>query len=329
MRPKIVSIVVTTLISGLLVSIPVPANAAACNPTPTTASNGDTVLTFTTVGTCEWEVSTGAINARVLVVGGGSSGGAGLAGSWWPQGGGGGAVVDESNVAVTPGQSISVTVGGGGDSLTVQSSASTSVNNGGQSSFATLSAPGGVAPVTHGGTGGRSGNGNTGGIGGAPTSGGGGGAGGNGNGIVGGVGVNSDISGTTFMYGSGGAGSNVNTGGASSGGGSNSNPPTANRGGGGSQPTSGTGTGSPGAAGVVIVRYLAIPVGSSALIFNANGATGAKNALIVVNNTATALPDATGFTNQGYVFTGWNTAANGSGTPYALGASITTSTKIR
>jgi uncharacterized repeat protein (TIGR02543 family) len=76
----------------------------------------------------------------------------------------------------------------------------------------------------------------------------------------------------------------------------------------------------------VIVRYLAIPAGSSALIFNANGATGTKNALIVVNNTATALPDATGFTNQGYEFTGWNTAANGSGTPYALGASITTST---
>ena len=31
--PKIVSFVITTLISGLLVSIPVPANAAACVPT--------------------------------------------------------------------------------------------------------------------------------------------------------------------------------------------------------------------------------------------------------------------------------------------------------
>jgi uncharacterized repeat protein (TIGR02543 family) len=74
------------------------------------------------------------------------------------------------------------------------------------------------------------------------------------------------------------------------------------------------------------VRYLAIPAGSSAVSFNSNGGAGTKSALIVSNNTATALPDATGFTNQGYEFTGWNTSANRTGTPYAAGASITTST---
>jgi hypothetical protein len=49
--------------------------------------------------------------------------------------------------------------------------------------------------------------------------------------VNGGVGVNSDISGATVMYGSGGAGSNGGTGTASSGGGTNGNPPTVNRGG--------------------------------------------------------------------------------------------------
>jgi hypothetical protein len=53
-RSKIVSIVITTLISGLLVSIPVaiPAQAAdtcLCSTISTTAG-GDTVLTFKDVG---------------------------------------------------------------------------------------------------------------------------------------------------------------------------------------------------------------------------------------------------------------------------------------
>ena len=182
-RPKAISALVIALISGLLVSIPAPANAAACVPTSTTVGT-DTVLTFSTAGSCEWDAPIGITAVRVLVVGGGSSGGAGQAGVWWPQGGGGGAVVQQSSFATTPGQSISVTVGGGGDSIETQSVSSTLVNNGGQSSFADLSAPGGVAPVTHGGNGGTSGNGSIGGGGSSPTSGGGGGAGGGGNGTM-------------------------------------------------------------------------------------------------------------------------------------------------
>ena len=324
-RSKIVSIVTTTLISGLLVSIPVPANAAACNPTSTTVS-GDTVLSFTDVGSCDWEVPSGVVDVRVLVVGGGGSGGAGLAGVRWPQGGGGGAVVHQTNFSTTPGALLPVTVGGGGSALTVQSSASTSVNNGGQSSFATLSAPGGNAPATHSPSGGASGNGNAGGASvGGYSAGSGGGAGGAGNGMTGGVGINSNISGSTFMYGSGGAGADGNTGGASSGGGSNGNPPIANRGGGGSQPSASSGQGSAGAAGVVIVRFLAIPDGSSAIFFNSNKGSGTKAAAIVQNNVAATLPNGSGFTNDGYEFTGWNTAANGSGTSYAAGDPITIS----
>ena len=254
-RSKIASIISAILLTSLFVSIPVPAQAAECVKSSTTIG-GETVLTFTTVGTCEWTVPAGVTSARVLVVGGGSSGGGGVAGVWWPQGGGGGAVVENQSFSVTPGAAISIAVGGGGAAITSQGAASTSVNNGGTSSFASLTANGGSAPNNTLSTGGTSGNGNAGGAtGGGYSSGAGGGAGGVGNGTTGGVGLNSNISGATVMYGSGGAGSNSTTGTVSSGGGSNDNPPIANRGGGGSQPTANSGLASAGAAGVVIVRY--------------------------------------------------------------------------
>ena len=59
LRPKLASILTSALISGLLVSIPVPAMAAACVPTSTTATNGETILTFSTVGGCDWVVPSG------------------------------------------------------------------------------------------------------------------------------------------------------------------------------------------------------------------------------------------------------------------------------
>ena len=101
-RSKIISALITVLISGLLVSIPIPANAAACVPTSTTASNGEIVLTFTTVGTCNWTPPTGITSVRVLVVGGGGSGSAGINNYYWPAGGGGGEVITDSSVTDTP-----------------------------------------------------------------------------------------------------------------------------------------------------------------------------------------------------------------------------------
>ena len=47
-RRKLTSALTVALISGLLVSIPAPANAAECIPTSTTVG-ADTVLTFATV----------------------------------------------------------------------------------------------------------------------------------------------------------------------------------------------------------------------------------------------------------------------------------------
>lgn len=106
------------LLLSLLVGIPSQvalsstANAAACSPT-TTTSGEYTVVTFTTVGTCDWTAPTYASNVllEVLMVGGG--GGAGFGSN----GGGGGAgqvLVTKAPIAVSSGSSISVKVGAGG-----------------------------------------------------------------------------------------------------------------------------------------------------------------------------------------------------------------------
>lgn len=60
--------------------------------------------------------------------------------------------------------------------------------------------------------------------------------------------------------------------------------------------------------------------------FEANGSTeypveGTMEAQTVTANTETALNENT-FTREGYNFTGWNTAADGTGTSYADGATV-------
>ena len=291
-RAKVATIVSLVVLTSLFVSIPVPAQAAACVPTSTTVS-GETVLTFSTVGTCEWEVPNGVVNARVLVVGGGSSGGSGQGGLWWPQGGGGGAVVDQSSFAITPGDVLSVIVGAGGAAIGTQGLASTSVNNGGQSKFATITANGGSAPNNTLAPGGTSGNGNLGGqSGGQYISGGGGGAGGGANLTTGGVGVNSNISGTTLMYGSGGSGSNGSTGSASPGGGSPGTAALANRGGGGSQPAASSGLASAGGSGVVIIAYDStkdLPIIGGGLTYSVDDAVGRAGFKVITFTAGTGL----------------------------------------
>ena len=56
--------------------------------------------------------------------------------------------------------------------------------------------------------------------------------------------------------------------------------------------------------------------------FNANTGTGSMTPQDIVFNTTEAL-SSNSFTKTGYTFTGWNTAANGSGTAYANGANFT------
>ena len=60
--------------------------------------------------------------------------------------------------------------------------------------------------------------------------------------------------------------------------------------------------------------------------FNGNGATsGSMSSIKIPAGGSQALPSNT-FTRDGYMFNGWNTASNGSGTSYADGANYTAST---
>ena len=88
-----------------------PAQAAICSPSsaPNTSNSAITVLTFTTVTTCDWQVPSGVSEISLVVVGGGGGGGGDAAG-----GGGGGGMYLNTNYSVTPGNTISVKVGAGG-----------------------------------------------------------------------------------------------------------------------------------------------------------------------------------------------------------------------
>ena len=58
------------------------------------------------------------------------------------------------------------------------------------------------------------------------------------------------------------------------------------------------------------------PVVTHRVTFNANGGTGSMNAMVEEEGTSKAL-DANKFKRDGYTFTGWNIAKNGSGKSYA------------
>ncbi|MEI6311151.1 MAG: InlB B-repeat-containing protein [Bacteroidota bacterium] len=65
---------------------------------------------------------------------------------------------------------------------------------------------------------------------------------------------------------------------------------------------------------------------NNTITFNGNGFTGGSTATQTIATAATATLTANGFTRTGYLFTGWNTAADGSGTSYANSASYTMGT---
>lgn len=68
------------------------------------------------------------------------------------------------------------------------------------------------------------------------------------------------------------------------------------------------------------------PAASHTVTFNGNGSTGGSTTAQTAS-TATALTS-NGFTKTNYSFSGWNTAANGTGTSYANGASYSFSADI-
>ena len=68
------------------------------------------------------------------------------------------------------------------------------------------------------------------------------------------------------------------------------------------------------------VRCVRSSPGTLTINFDGNGSTGGSTASQQIAAGNTAPLNANGFTRNGYVFTGWNTAADGSGTSYADGA---------
>lgn len=121
--------------TALTLSTPDIALAAACTPTSATVGT-DTVLTFSSVGSCTWSVPAGVTNVRALVIGGGGSGGksTNVGGSG---GGGAGAMVVHSSFAISG--TITVVVGAGGATRTTYDQG----NAGSSSSLAALTAIGG------------------------------------------------------------------------------------------------------------------------------------------------------------------------------------------
>ena len=71
------------------------------------------------------------------------------------------------------------------------------------------------------------------------------------------------------------------------------------------------------------VRCIRSNPGTLTINFDGNGSTGGNTASQQIAAGNTASLNANGFTRTGYVFTGWNTAADGSGTSYADGADYT------
>lgn len=71
------------------------------------------------------------------------------------------------------------------------------------------------------------------------------------------------------------------------------------------------------------VRCVRSNPGTLTINFNGNGSTGGSTASQQIAAGNTASLNANGFTRTGYVFTGWNTAADGSGTSYADDADYT------
>ncbi|MCS3903947.1 MSHA biogenesis protein MshQ [Methylohalomonas lacus] len=268
---------------GLLITLlPLPAEANCTNCT-TTEDGDDIVHTFTS-GNGTFTPPSGVTSVQYLIVGGGGGGG-GLpsGGNLGGAGGGGAGGYRTDNLAVTPGNTLNVSVGAGGTSGVGGSSQG---GNGGNSFLGSVTAIGGGGGASNGvnntgedggsGGGGRvtgdggngtPGQGNNGGDG---ANGGGGGGGAGSAGDDGGLGVNggnagsggngqsSAISGANFTYSVGGEGGAY----FSFGGGNNrsdGSDASANTGNGGEGATGANGgpavEGGSGGSGIVIVRY--------------------------------------------------------------------------
>lgn len=243
------------------------ANSGSC---ATVAANYG-IQTYSTAGSYSWTVPTGVKSVEYLVVAGGGGGYNG----WYGGGGGAGGMLTGTGYGVTPGATVSITVGAGG----------AGGSNGGNSVFDTLTAIGGGTASCPGVAGGSGGGASacSGSVGGAGTSGqgyaggapgygcgygndsggGGGGAGGVGGNSpgcstagVGGPGRASSITGSSVYYAGGGGGGGATPASGGVGGGGAGNGGAATYYGGGGAGTTSNGAGGAGYRGIVIIKYI-------------------------------------------------------------------------
>ena len=352
------------------------------------------VAKFKTVGSdYSFTVPSGISKLDYLVVAGGGGGGSG--------GGGGGGVLQQNDFSVVGGTSISVTVGRGGTGGSGGRGTVIAATKGADSKFGAITAKGGGAGGTEnvngnvdGGSGGGSrfdctvstcgsgpagsgvtGQGNNGGYSTYNSYGAGGGGGGAGGagfnttrtyiGGNGGIGLASEITGSSVYYGGGGGGGiNNNHGqyvGVDAGGNLVFNGQTPLTTGGGQGGLGGGGYGSSygaggasgkanaadgapntggggggtdpedidagdGGSGVVIARWVS-NTNLKTITFNSNTTSATTVTQNVAAGVASALSPNT-FTRTGYVFSGWTELANGTGTVYDDQASFTTSQDV-
>jgi len=339
---------------GAIDNIVVTQGAPVCTPSSSTVGS-DTVLTFSTVGPCGWNVPVGVSTVRYLVVGGGGGGGSDNGG-----GGGAGGYSAGSSLSVVPGSETSVVVGNGGAGAI---NASSTASNGGDSTLSTVTSRGGggggsidnTAGADGGSAGGRAANrsqiaqsaisttspsqGNNGGGKNSGGFGGGGGggattAGANGGSNIGGnggAGQTNNITGVdvTFAGGGGGGGDSNTAGTGGTGGGGNGSRrgdeiPTQGvdgRGGGGGAAGGSVagGLGKRGGSGIVIVRYAtpAAPTNTSAPVISGTTRTG--SILSITSDAWTGSP--TSYSYQ------WKRAST-SGGSYSNIGSATNSTYV-
>ncbi len=81
-----------------------------------------------------------------------------------------------------------------------------------------------------------------------------------------------------------------------------------------------------GGSGIVVISYVS-PANFRAVTFDSNNGSGSTSTQYVQSGVATPL-QTNPYTYTGYVFQGWNTAANGTGTSYTNLANITTSVAV-
>ncbi len=70
------------------------------------------------------------------------------------------------------------------------------------------------------------------------------------------------------------------------------------------------------------------PGTSPVVSFSANGGSGSPSTLSGVVGSTVTLPSSSSLVRTGYTLTSWNTAANGTGTSYAPGASVTLTSSL-